>query len=269
VILTSDWGDKNGLSEQLIGRFFACDRKGTVLPGTDEVRAAVIESSLDASFNWTSPFENSGAHSKMPALSNLLTSGTMSAMYESLARSFGKPIASENAADSEQARKSYLAQFEGKSDMTKLNSTQVFAGSGPTNISATLLWKAFKDPVAEVEKPVMKLLSWAYPQLLAADGAIVNVINSLKDNGVLSPGKAFEALFPSSAPQVIGFTLGGRTFAPMVIENFSFPLTSPKDSRGRYVELQMQIKLGTLTSQDKGDIQSTFGGFGQPLVTLR
>ena len=47
-----------------------------------------------------------------------------------------------------------LKQFEGRTGITKLNSTQVFTGMPPVKIQVTALLRAWRDSASEVEAPL-------------------------------------------------------------------------------------------------------------------
>jgi hypothetical protein len=57
---------------------------------------------------------------------------------------------------------------------------------------------------------------------------------------------------------MIGFTYGGQTFKPMVIESLSNPLDSPRYRDGRSVYLPIQLTLATLTALDRSDVKNLF-----------
>ena len=69
--------------------------------------------------------------------------------------------------------KGFLAQFEGRTGITKLNSTQVFNGMPPVKIQVTALFRAWRDSMKEVEAPFNKLMEWALPIELSKDGSVL------------------------------------------------------------------------------------------------
>jgi hypothetical protein len=88
--------------------------------------------------------------------------------------------------------------------------------------------------------------------MLANDGLIAG---SLK-NGASQ--NVFDTVFPSLTPQIVGIRFGDRTFAPMVIENVSQPITNPRSEQGVMTACSVQITVATLTALDRSDIQRTY-----------
>ncbi|WP_204368978.1 hypothetical protein [Methylocucumis oryzae] len=254
----------------MIASFFECDKNGDMVqdkdgnPASPIVEAPLTESNLDASFNWQSAFESMSPESKAPMLFAMLQSGAIQPVIDALSASkVGSAVGgllgsnagqtSGNAVTSAQQQSGdFLKQFEGRTGITKLNSTQIFSGMPPVKIQLTLLFRAWQDPVSEVEDPLDQLLSWAFPQRLANDSLIANLIKAAQ--GEANP---IEALLPSQSPKLIAFVYKNRKYAPMVIEQIGIPLSSPIDSNGNFVELLLPVTLGSLTAWDKDDWANT------------
>ncbi|OAI25078.1 MULTISPECIES: hypothetical protein [Methylomonas] len=244
--LTSDWG---ALSPHLIASFWEVDREGNKKKDSDTVVKAAVtdDANLEITLNWQSPFEQAGPETKAPTLFALMQNG--------LATEFLDSLGLDKSQDSNSKALKILQQFEGRTGITKLNSVQVFNGMPPAKIPMTLLFRAWRDPVSEVENPVDQLMEWALPIELAKDSTLLTraaeaVKNREKD--------WIEAVLPSKSPTLLAFNYKGRTFAPMVIESISQPLTAPIDSSGRFVEMSIQITLATLTAIDRKDWQSIY-----------
>lgn len=263
-ILSSDW---TGLSPHLIARFYPVRKLMTgdgweqgrkqdntvsdqyVNDNGLEVHAPVTDGNSEMTLNWSSPFEGTGAESKAPALSAMLQSGSLTAILQTLA---GGESATGVLNDVAKKMADFSHQIEGKTGITKLNSTQIFSGMPPIKISMTLHFRALIDPIKEVRAPLLKLKEWALPQRLAADGIIANGIkNGLSQN-------IFDTIFPSQAPQIIGMRYGDMTYAPMVIESISEPFTNPRSSKGVMTACSVQITLATLTALDRADIRNIY-----------
>lgn len=243
--LTSDWG---ALSPHLIASFWEVDREGNKKKDSDVVVKAAVtdDANLEITLNWQSPFEQAGPETKAPTLFALMQTGVAQQIFDSL--SFDKDL------DSPAKATRLLQQFEGRTGITKLNSVQVFNGMPPAKIPMTLLFRAWRDPVAEVENPVDQLMQWALPIELAKDSTLLtNAVDAVKGSK-----DWIEAVLPSKSPTLLAFHYKGRTFAPMVIESISQPLTAPIDSSGRFVEMSVQITLATLTGIDRKDWQSIY-----------
>ncbi|WGS85017.1 hypothetical protein [Methylomonas sp. UP202] len=244
--LTSDWG---ALSPHLIASFWEVDREGNKKKDSDVVVKAAVsdDANLELTLNWQSPFEQAGPETKAPTLFALLQSGVVQPLIDSV-------IGGNKGGDANVKASQLLQQFEGRTGITKLNSVQVFNGMPPAKIPMTLLFRAWRDPVTEVETPVDQLMQWALPIELAKDSTLLtNAVDAVKGSK-----DWIEAVLPSKSPTLLALNYKGRTFAPMVIESISQPLTAPIDSRGRFVEMSVQITLATLTAIDRKYWQSIY-----------
>ena len=245
--LTSLW---DGLSPHLIATFYEVaktdnDTWARIDGKTDPiaVKAPLIESNMEVTLNWQSPFEQSGAESKAPALMAMLQSGALQPVVDAVMGKTG------DAGDAQNKSNAFLKQFEGRTGITKLNSTQVFNGMPPIKITVTALFRAWRSAVSEVESPFNKLMEWALPIELSKDGSLLaRSIEAAKgEKGYL------DALMPSAAPTRIAMQYKGRIFSPLVIESIGMPMGSPVDKGGRFVELAVPLTLCTLTAIDRKD----------------
>lgn len=246
--LGSEWG---GLSPHLIASFFAVkkgdsnDKTKTRWerdPDQPEVRAPLSDGNIETTLNWQSPFENTGVDQQLSSFSAMLQSGGFSSLLAQLQASLPSmgslldPLA-------QQAK-----TLEGKSNLTKLNSTQVFQGMPPLKISVTAHFRAYQDAASEVEAPIDQLMKWAMPKKIAPDGPIVG----------LAAGDV--NLYASEVPQIIGMRYAGRIFWPLVIESIPYPLTAPMDRSGNKTHASIALNLGTLTALDRQDWIATSAG---------
>jgi hypothetical protein len=194
--------------------------------------------------NWQSPFEQSGAETRAPAIMALVQSGSIG----SLANLLGKGSEDGIRSRLSQEITEFSQAAQGRSGMTKLNSTQVFTGAAPVKIPLTLHFRAFSDPIAEVRAPIDQLARWTLARQLAANGSIVQAIQNF------TAGQGFlKSLLPSQAPQMVGLRFGGYAFSPLVIESMTHPLTVPRSSAGDPLHVTVQITLATLTALDQED----------------
>jgi len=243
--LSSLW---DGLSPHLIASFYevAKDKDGnwarTEKTDPKTVLAPLTEASMEIALNWQSPFEQAGPESKAPALMAMLQSGALQPIVDALT---GK----SKEGGVQQKSNEFLSQFEGRTGITKLNSTQVFTGMPPVKIQVTALFRAWRDPAKEVEAPFNKLMEWALPIELSKDGSV------LARAAETAKGEMgyIEALMPSRSPTRIAMKYKGRLYSPLVIESIGQPMNSPIDSNGRYVELAIPMTLCTLTALDRTD----------------
>lgn len=238
--LSSDWG---GMNPNLIARFFPVKRvvsedKKSVrwerMPDSPEVRAPLTDGRVDTTLTWQSPFEGSGVDQKFSSLSAMLQSGGFTALLQELQQLVPNAQSVREAA-------SAIEGLEGRSNLTRLNSTQVFVGMPPVQIGVTAHFRAFSNAKAEVRDPINQLMAWALPQELAQDGP------------VMSAAKGDPALFPSKTPQIIGMQYADMLFWPLVIEGIPYELTGPRDRNGVLTQAAVQLQLASLTALDKTD----------------
>lgn len=134
-VLGSKW---DGLSPHLLASFYVVENKDGTWRRSESDLATVVapltEASLEMAPNWQSPFEAAGPETKAPALMAMLSSGRFQPVIEA---AMG---AKNNAADASAAQKKSadFSQFEGRTGITRLNSTQAFAGMPPMKIQNAL-----------------------------------------------------------------------------------------------------------------------------------
>jgi hypothetical protein len=247
-VLQSDW---TGLSPHLIARFYPVMRTDpgngkpstwVRVPDSVEVRAPITEASIEGTFNWTSPFENTGADQSFSAISAMLQTGALAPILGFISQSLADVPGGSYLQPSVESVRNAAKGLEGKSSVTKLNSTQVFNGAPPMKVSLTVHFRALKDARAEVERPLNQLMSWAVPQELAADGPVLTLAR-LGD----------PSLYPSKIPQIIGMQYADMQLLPLVIESAPYPLGGPRDKNGTLLSAQSALQLSTLSALDARD----------------
>jgi hypothetical protein len=237
--ITSLWG---GLSPHLVASFWQCDKDGKRIEDSPTVKTALTEANLDITLNWQSAFEQAGPESKAPTLLAMLQSGTLQPLVDSL-------MTGKSAQSAQNKSSEFLKQFEGKTGITRLNSTQVFNGLPPLKFQVTALFRAWRDTASEVEIPLNQLMAWALPQELARDSTLLSRgVDAARGNTGF-----IDALLPSKAPAMVAMKYKNRTYAPLVIESIGVPLSSPIDANGNFVELSLPMTIATLASIDKTD----------------
>jgi len=222
----------DGLNPHLIARFWAVKYDGSATGDGGTVRAPLSEAQLDVTLNWQSPFENMNVDAKAPAITGLLQANVLSQAAQAIKESTNSLINIEGE----------VAKFEGRTGITKLNSTQIFYGMPPVKIQCTAVFRAWADAMWEVEDPFNQLMEWALPVALAD-----NFGSPVPGLGVLG------GLLPSKAPTPIAMLYKGRTFKPLVIEQISQPLASPIDKDGKFMQLIVPMTLCSLTAIDRAD----------------
>ena len=243
--LSSQWG---GLSDHLIARFYPVVRGNDgawIKPQTEAtVLAPLSEASMEVSLSWHSPFEAAGAEAKAPMLLAMVQSGQLQPLVNVLGSILGS--GSGGIVDRiVSGISSTLDGMTGRTGITKLNSTQVFQGMPPIKIQVTALFRAWRDTDKEVEIPFNKLMEWALPVELSADGSIVQRAAMGKN--------PIDVLLPSKAPTCVAMRYKHRIYSPLVIESIGFPMASPVDRNSRFTELAIPMTLCTLTALDRSD----------------
>lgn len=237
-------GRWDGLNEHLVASFFEVEKiENDVWQrklDSPIVKAPLIDANLEIDLQWQSPFEQAGPETKAPALFALLQSGALQPVIDSVLGGSGT---------AEQKSAEFLSRFEGRTGVTKLNSTQTFNGMPPLKITATVLLRAWLDSDTEVEEPFDRLMKWALPVEISKDASIVAraAETTRGDMGYV------EALMPSKSPVKVGLTYKGRTFLPLVFESIGMPLNSPINSDGKFVFMQVPVTLCSLTAIDRQD----------------
>ena len=243
----------DGLSPHLIASIYEVVKTGddswgrTAQSDAATVLAPLTEASMEMVLNWQSPFEQAGPESKAPALMAMLQSGALQPIVDVMLP--GNKSGTKTEGSAQQKSNDFLKQFEGRTGITKLNSTQVFNGMPPVKIQVVALFRAWRDPASEVEAPFNKLMEWALPIELSKDGSLLaRAAETTKgDMGYV------EALMPSRSPTRVAMKFKGRTYSPLVIESIGMPMNSPVDANGQYVELAVPMTLCTLTAIDRKD----------------
>lgn len=245
------WGH---LSPHLFARIFPCDSKGKESMDSKGGSSAILAPATDVQFestlNWQSPFENTGPESKAPTLMALLQTGQIATVANAIQAVLPSGKVGDFAKDLAGNTERWAKSLEGRTGITKLNSRQVFSGMPPVRVTLQLHLRAVNDTQAEVMAPYEQLLRWAWPQELAENGIISEVLTNGDD--------IIRAMFPSLAPQMVGFHYGNNRFMPMVIESVANPLDGPMDRDGRPLYRSVALTLATLTALDTNDVPKLF-----------
>ena len=251
--------------------------------GRLRVAAPMKDGSFSQSFNWNSPFEGMTPDQRNPMLSQAVTSQgftqleqilqvlgsgdsqtTTGAMGSVIANAAGSLASSTGISD-------FLQAAQGRSTITKLNSRQVYAGHEPFKISCTLVFRAYQDPIKEVELPLNKLLQMAYPRKLAN-----SYVDSLKayqaqNQAAGEQGQTAEmmaaVLFPSTTPSFVSLTYKGKNYAPLVIENITYSMVEPHSIAGDLF-CEVQLDLASLTAVDAQFVKTLNSSNHSPIGKL-
>lgn len=230
------------LSDLYKMRIRLCDKKGSLI-GTDQVVAVAIDSEMTVESQYSSPFEASNPEHKLPTLLGMLQSGDWVNTFDSvMSNVFGIELSGD--------KKESLNQLEGRSNLTKQNSTQIFVSSQPVTIPATLYFGAWENAKTEVEDQIRLLQQWSLPAELAEGSLVAEVAQDM----------SLKSLFPSTAPPFVAVYYGGKKILPLLIQSVSAPMVVPMDSDGNRMQLQVQITFVSRTAWDANNITQMYGG---------
>lgn len=240
------------ISKHKYAEFSLCDKDGNPL-ASPVIRVLLTDGDKSIESQWQTPFENSNPELKMPMLMANLQTGQMLQVAGSLGEnspfksalfdmSSGPLTSAENA----------LKSVEGKTNLTKVNTTQVFLSTSSVRLNLSIFFLAFSDARSEVEDRIMQLEAWSLPVSLSSDSTLQNVIND--------SNTALEGLFSGVIPPFISLTTHGKTYKPFIIESVSAPIVAPIDEKGNRLSLAVNISLMSRTAWDSKDIYSLYGG---------
>lgn len=248
--LGSKW---DGVSPHLLATIFEVRKRDISawdrVPDGPEIVCPLTEANIEFAMNWQSPFENQSLDATAPFFSAMLQSGGFSPVLSAFSEALKGSGLTEGLGDKIAQANQDLRGAEGRSTITRLNSTQIFSGMPPVKITASLLFRAWDNPAREVEAPLDQLMKWALPQSISND--VSAVVNAAKF--AAGSKEFFDAVMPSKAPLMVGMRYKGRTYAPMVIESVGIPIQSPVTNKGEFTELQLPVTLCTLSAIGRDD----------------
>lgn len=250
-----DFNHFSALSNHKFAEFSLCSRKGIHIDGTPIIRALCTEGDMSIESQYQTPFENSSVERRLPTLMASLQTGEVMDAFGETAQTnslFGKAtsIAVGAAKEFSKITGVNLKNLEGTTNLTKVNTVQVFLSTSSIKVNLTLFFQAFRDAFKEVEQQIMQLQAWALPQHLADDSTLQNIT----DQG-LSKG-----IFSGQVPPFVSVTISGKTYSPFVIESVSAPLVGPIDKDGNRLNVTANV---TILSRAAWDAQSIYSLYGQ------
>ena len=244
----------NNLNNALLCEIFECDEVGNFI-GNVLVRAFLTEPlNLNITQNWQSPFENMGAETKAPALTALLQSGQAQAMVsvidalvpESLKQALPN-VVRNFLDDSGRILDSALEDLKGRTSLTKVNSRQIYANMPPIKMNLPLYFRAWNDPITEVEAAVSQVMAWSLNKKIADK----SVLQGLAEDKKFS----IEGLFPSLIPSFIGIRYANRSYSPFIINSVDEPLNVMRDSSLNRLYCDLTVSIESLTALDRVDFE--------------
>lgn len=237
----SDWG---AISSVLLGKISLCDKAGKRIDGSPIVSGVTIDADMTIEAQYSSPFENSNPESRLPTLMGMLQAGDWVNTVDTVLGNVGLGGGTGLSDDA----KDKLNQLEGRSNFTKVNSTQIYVASSPIRLNVSMFFEAWNDALHEVEHQVATLQQFASAEHLSDDSLVASVANNA----------SISSLFPSKVPPFVSFTYGGKRYAPLLLESVSAPLVTPLDPDGNRLVLEVNLTLVSRTAWDKTNISALY-----------
>lgn len=229
------------LSDVYQVRIRRCDKEGALIESSDQVVAVALDGELHLEGQYSTPFENSNPEQRMPSLIGMLQSGDWVNTADSVMQGVFGVVIGEDMKESMNA-------LEGRSNLTKTNSTQIFVASAPVSIPMTLYFEAWESAKIEVENQIKLLSQWVLPEKLEKGSLI----------GSFAEGQSLQSLFPSIVPPYVAVFYGGKKYVPMIVSSVSQPLVVPMDKEGNRMALQVPINLLSRTAWDAENINQIY-----------
>lgn len=222
-------------------RIRMCDKTGAGI-GNEQVIGVAVEGDFSVESQYSTPFENSNPEHRLPTMIGMMQAGDWVNTLDTVSSNiFGIELG--------ESQKDALNKLEGRSNLTKVNSTQIFTATQPVSLNLTILFSAWRSALTEVENQVMKLVEWGLPQKLAEESTIANLAQDL----------SLESAFPSLVPPYVSVHFGGKKYVPMLIQSVNTPLVVPMDKEGNRIQVQVPVHFVSRTAWDALNIQNLRG----------
>lgn len=211
------------------------------------VFALLTEGQIEFSNNYTTPFESSNPETRLPNLMAMIQSGQLISAFgqifggdktQGFLDLIGLSGLVEQGGD-------LLQSLEGRTNLTKINSTEIYVSTSPLKMPLTLVLRAWEDAKTEVEDPIARLESWTLPEYLYDQGLLVSLANS---GGTVE--EKVQSLWPSKVPPFVAIQYAGRTYKPLLIETISSPLVVERDPDLNRLFAQVTLSVTSRTALD-------------------
>ncbi|RZG85798.1 hypothetical protein [Acinetobacter venetianus] len=210
------------------------------------IRAFLTDGDINFESQWQTPFENSNPELKMPMLMAGLQTGQTVASVGAVGGALFGQVA-DGIVSAMQPIAEFAKSVEGKTNLNKVNTTQVFLSTASVHLNLSVFFIALKDARAEVENKLMHLQSWSLPSHLSQG----TVLTDLVDQGV-------EGLFSGQIPPYIAVTTHGKTYIPFILQSVSAPIVAPIDKEGNRLSLTVNLSLISRTAWDAQDVRNLY-----------
>ena len=210
------------------------------------IRAFLTDGDINFESQWQTPFENSNPELKMPMLmAGLQTGQTVASIGAVGGALFGK--AAEGIASAMQPIADFAKKVEGKTNLNKVNTTQVFLSTASVHLNLNVFFIALNDAQIEVENKIMHLQSWAVPAHLSQG----TLLTDISDQGI-------DGLFSGVIPPFLTVSTHGKTYFPFVLQSVSAPIVAPIDEAGNRLSLAVTLSLMSKTAWDAQDVRNLY-----------
>lgn len=210
------------------------------------IRAFLTDGDINFESQWQTPFENSNPELKMP----MLMAGLQTGQTVASAGALGGAVLGEfsnKLVSTLQPIADFAKSVEGKTNLNKVNTTQVFLSTASVHLNLSIFFIALKDARAEVENKLMHLQSWSLPAHLSQG----TVLTDLADQGI-------DGLFSGLIPPYITVTTHGKTYIPFILQSVSAPIVAPIDKDGNRLSLTVNLSLISRTAWDAQDVRNLY-----------
>lgn len=211
------------------------------------VFALLTEGQIEFSNNYTTPFESSNPESRLPNLMGMIQSGQLISAFGQI---FGGDKTQGfldiiNLSGLVEQGGDLLQSLEGRTNLTKVNSTEIYVSTSPLKMPLTFVLRAWENAKTEVEDPIARLESWTLPEYLYDQGLLVSLANS---GGTVE--EKVQSLWPSKVPPFVAIQYAGRTYKPLLIETISSPLVVERDPDLNRLFAQVTLSVTSRTALD-------------------
>lgn len=210
------------------------------------IRAFLTDGDISFESQWQTPFENSNPELKMPMLMAGLQTGQTVASVGAVGGAVLGEISS-TLVSALQPVAEFAKSVEGKTNLNKVNTTQVFLSTASVHLNLSVFFIALKDARAEVENKLMHLQSWSLPTQLSQG----TVLTDLADQGI-------DGLFSGLIPPYITVTTHGKTYMPFILQSVSAPIVAPIDKEGNRLSLTVNLSLISRAAWDAKDVRNLY-----------
>lgn len=210
------------------------------------IRAFLTDGDISFESQWQTPFENSNPELKMPMLMAGLQTGQTVASVGAVGGAVLGEISS-TLVSALQPVAEFAKSVEGKTNLNKVNTTQVFLSTASVHLNLSVFFIALKDARAEVENKLMYLQSWSLPAQLSQG----TVLTDLADQGI-------DGLFSGLIPPYISVTTHGKTYMPFILQSVSAPIVAPIDKDGNRLSLSVNLSLISRAAWDAKDVRNLY-----------